>query len=49
MKRIIFFLVIFFLITGIYADEQELPALKRVGLFIGSNNGGENRVTLLYA
>ncbi len=49
MKRIIIFLIIVFLITGIYADEQELPALKRIGLFIGSNNGGLRRLTLLYA
>jgi hypothetical protein len=49
MKKYIIILIIIFLITAVYADEQDLPSLKRMGLFIGSNNGGLERLMLLYA
>lgn len=49
MKRYITLFIIILITAGIFADVQELPALKRMGLFIGSNNGGLERLTLLYA
>jgi hypothetical protein len=48
-KKII--LTIFLFITSLFicASESELLAFKRIALFIGSNYGGNDRVTLLYA
>jgi len=43
------FLFLLILNNGLFAANGELAATRRFGIFIGSNNGGKDRVMLRYA
>ncbi|MDR0457245.1 MAG: caspase family protein [Treponema sp.] len=43
------FLFLLVFSNGLFAAEGELAATRRFGIFIGSNNGGRDRVMLRYA
>jgi hypothetical protein len=43
------FLFLLVLHNGLFAADGEMAATRRFGIFIGSNNGGRNRVMLRYA
>ena len=42
-------LLLILVLCGLYAAPDEMPATRRFGIFIGSNNGGRGRVMLRYA
>jgi hypothetical protein len=49
--RKIFFTTVFLtvILCGLWSQERSVNVTKRLGLFIGSNNGGRDRVMLRYA
>ena len=48
-KFIVTVLLLAIALSGLSATEAERPATRRFGIFIGSNHGGRDRVTLRYA
>ena len=49
MKRNVIFGILFFVMIITTFGSQTDNATRRFGIFIGSNNGGKERVTLRYA
>ena len=48
-RGLIIVCVLFSVLSGAFAQTENGAGLQRFGLFIGSNDGGSNRVTLAYA
>jgi hypothetical protein len=48
-KIIVTGFIFLIILNGLFAADNERPATRRFGIFIGSNNGGRDRVMLRYA